>query len=372
MSHRPKRGFTLIELLVVIAIIAVLIALLLPAVQAAREAARRAQCVNNLKQIGLALHNYHSSIDSFPLGKSAGPVNATCQYDKWTEWGAHALLLPYMEQSPIYNSINFAWNAGHDSNNQSPNAVNSTAYMVKINAFLCPSDNNAPQSGNIVSYRSSRGTTPWPYGNTAVNMPCIPMGQTTNMPYFGNRTTGMFGELVAYGIRDCQDGTSNTIAFTESLVGDVQNVNTRRNNSVTGVSGANIQINGNPILDVSILGVQGIIPYLQACSTAMQSGTNISNGSGSRWGFADSGVSMMNTIVPPNASQFRWNSCRFDCGGCGPDSAAFSNAQSNHPGGVNVLMSDGSCKFIKDSVNMLSWWALGTRANGEVISSDAY
>ena len=97
MTCRPRRGFTLIELLVVIAIIAVLIALLLPAVQSAREAARRAQCVNNLKQIGLAMHNYHQSINSLPWGD--GPW--------WIEWSAHTLLLPYIEQGPIYNAINF-------------------------------------------------------------------------------------------------------------------------------------------------------------------------------------------------------------------------------------------------------------------------
>ena len=97
MVSRIRRGFTLIELLVVIAIIAVLIALLLPAVQAAREAARRAQCTNNLKQIGLALHNYHSAVNSFPWGD--GPW--------WIEWSAHTLLLPYMEQTPIYNALNF-------------------------------------------------------------------------------------------------------------------------------------------------------------------------------------------------------------------------------------------------------------------------
>src|SRR5271170_4462901 len=118
MHKRLRPGFTLIELLVVIAIIAVLIALLLPAVQAAREAARRAQCTNNLKQIGLALHNYHTSIDKFPMACSknplwgAGDTDGDWGYGRWTGWSAQALLLGYMEQNPLYNAANFALGPG--------------------------------------------------------------------------------------------------------------------------------------------------------------------------------------------------------------------------------------------------------------------
>jgi len=109
-GRSAARGFTLIELLVVIAIIAVLIALLLPAVQAAREAARRAQCVNNLKQLGLGMHNYHSSLDCFPMGASASFYNydgSGAKYTTWNNWSAHALMLNYLEQGPLYNAINF-------------------------------------------------------------------------------------------------------------------------------------------------------------------------------------------------------------------------------------------------------------------------
>src|SRR5437773_809625 len=127
-TARSPRGFTLIELLVVIAIIAVIIALLLPAVQSAREAARRAQCVNNLKQIGLAIHNYHSSVNSLPWGD--GPW--------WIEWSAHTLLLPYIEQGPIYNAINFvdlgAPFYGQGMPNDNP--VNTTAEYRVISGFL--------------------------------------------------------------------------------------------------------------------------------------------------------------------------------------------------------------------------------------------
>src|SRR4051795_7219477 len=107
MKSRTRRGFTLIELLVVIAIIAVLIALLLPAVQAAREAARRSQCINNLKQLGLGLHNYHQALGVFPLGNAVAYSDPGVQTE-WGTWSAQAFLLPYMEQQPIYNSMNFA------------------------------------------------------------------------------------------------------------------------------------------------------------------------------------------------------------------------------------------------------------------------
>ena len=119
MSRHSRRGFTLIELLVVIAIIAVLIALLLPAVQAAREAARRSQCVNNLKQIGLAAHNYHSSNNTFAQGGSAGPYTfpyATTGFPNWDGWSSLAVMMPYLEQSALYSSINFNYNPGWTGN----------------------------------------------------------------------------------------------------------------------------------------------------------------------------------------------------------------------------------------------------------------
>jgi len=156
MRTKPRRGFTLIELLVVIAIIAVLIALLLPAVQAAREAARRSQCVNNLKQIGLAMHNYHSTINSFPLGASSNPQSPG-SYASWANWSAQALLLGYMEQTAIYNAINFSY-APEWSGNPAY-AINSTAYLSVINTYLCPSDGNAGKNGFINSYAASEGTS---------------------------------------------------------------------------------------------------------------------------------------------------------------------------------------------------------------------
>src|SRR3954453_2842142 len=125
---RGIRGFTLIELLVVIAIIGVLVALLLPAVQAAREAARRSQCSNNLKQIGLGLHNYHSTHDKFPIGGSCNQGGLNCT--SWDGMSAAAQMLPFLEQQPLYSSINFYWAAS--------NALNQTAKVTFVNGFACP------------------------------------------------------------------------------------------------------------------------------------------------------------------------------------------------------------------------------------------
>src|SRR5262249_40657958 len=160
-STRP--GFTLIELLVVIAIIAVLIALLLPAVQAAREAGRRAQCVNNLKQFGLALNNYESACSVFPFGQGADYMNTLPSAPVYARWSAHSQILPYMEQSTLWNAINFSLppetpdpgalgmmaGMGMFAPYLDPNRANSTVFSVSMNVFLCPSDSAGPASSGF-------------------------------------------------------------------------------------------------------------------------------------------------------------------------------------------------------------------------------
>ena len=194
MNRTARRGFTLIELLVVIAIIAVLIALLLPAVQAAREAARRAQCINNLKQMGLALHNYHSAIGSFPMTSTAAysspPPSSPV---KWGTWGAHALMLPYLEQTPIYNAINFDWTSWQGMGGP----INHTVFVTKINSYMCPSDGLVGQD-NLTNYFGSVGTT---------------VGFLNNA-----NSTGFYAYNRTYSIANLTDGTSNTIAYSEALV----------------------------------------------------------------------------------------------------------------------------------------------------------
>jgi prepilin-type N-terminal cleavage/methylation domain-containing protein/prepilin-type processing-associated H-X9-DG protein len=349
-----RRGFTLIELLVVIAIIAVLIALLLPAVQAAREAARRAQCVNNLKQIGLGLHNYHQSNNSFPLGASLAPYNLGATHT-WSNWGANALLLNYMEQTPLYNSINFSWSpepytepTPQDQGYQSTGGfINSTAYNSKVAVFLCPSDGNAGQV-NINSYHGSVGTS------------------TYNVPG-SSGTSGLFTFQRVYSIADITDGTSNTVAYAEALVGD-PNVSAPRRANGTGNVGTNAASNK---LDITAVGLANLTTDLQACTNKFKT-VFYADDRGYRWGAGIVGYALFNTVMTPNGGgQYKWNGCRVDC--CVQMQAAhYLPTTSNHPGGVNVLFADGSVKFVKDAVSYQTWWALGTRAGGEVISSDQY
>ena len=362
-TGRPRSGFTLIELLVVIAIIGVLIALLLPAVQAAREAARRSQCTNNLKQIGLAMHNYHSTNTVFPMGSSMGPANVGQNNAGWTEWSAHALMLPYLEQTAVYNAINFKWAGGYGIASQ----INRTGYNARIAAFLCPSDGTAGKR-NSNSYYASVGTTTHSWWGGEDNGHYPPQWKAVY------DVTGLFTKYQSYGVRDVTDGTSNTVAFSEGMVGGTTQDNSRRNlrrNGVTGVSLPSGVYNLPYAFDASA-NIVNVRKGLLTCTAAWKSGSNITRNVGQFWGWGDTGMTMFNTIVPPNSTQYPWHSCRNGCGGCSPDSSTFVNATSNHAGGCKVLFADGGVRFIKSSVNMLTWMQIGTKANGEVVSSNSY
>lgn len=369
----PHRGFTLIELLVVIAIIAVLIALLLPAVQSAREAARRIQCVNNLKQIGLALHNYHDANLVFPLGGStrndSNNVNDNC-----LPW--RAMILAQMEGGTLYNNFNFNLNPTSPANTYDKGAWY-TIWVTIPNSFLCPSDGKNgnglmslgsyatgqgiftqadqstpidPKTGlptqvvAVTNYVGSwgdnyaggplNGGLPWetyPGNNLLPGQPRIgyfgywgtPYGPPPGWVKGEGGLRGIFDYAFSQvvGIQGITDGTSNTLMAGESLPEMRANLAFYVNNGATAGTTVPISYNSN-----------AIPPNSPGCNPAIWEGN------------------------PPG--------CRF--------SAAAEGFKSRHPGGANFVMCDGSVKFLKSSISMPTYCALGSRAGGEVISADSY
>ncbi len=367
MRRRSERaGFTLIELLVVIAIIAVLIALLLPAVQAAREAARRAQCVNNLKQLGLAMHNYHASINALPWG--SGPWG-------WNDWSSHVMFLPYIEQTTLYNAINFA--AGCADGNCGN--INTTAVYRQLSVLLCPSDTDrltTAQGHN--NYMGNAGSAPnsfygWNGSQGALGPfagvfefvgvecdPTTPPGQC----YGVNGQSGFW-----LGFRDITDGLSNTAAFSERVKGIFSNNSTKYDGLQPSASFVNVSSVANDGVTDAQPG-----PFYKVCSSfSLGNSANITSGaldnqdsSGARWDVGYAPDTRYVHVMPPN-NPIQCDSQDDDAG----RQSAYG-ATSRHSGGVNTLMCDGSVKFIKSTVSVQTYWALGTRANNEVIDASGY
>jgi len=352
-----RRAFTLIELLVVIAIIAVLIALLLPAVQAAREAARRSQCVNNLKQLGLAAHNYHSTNNALPAMQL---YNSNTCSGGWS-FGWAAALLPNLEQVSLFNSANYSFGGDH--------ATNTTVSYSQVASFVCPSDSQAkrPQSPwGSINYTANMGgpgviktwsgTVVPAYTVCPFSSPGLWWGESANMACFG--------------FESVSDGLSNTGLFSERLRGLAGGspVFPGGPDAKRGIwiidTGATPPDSGSPALALQMISTCRAVPSTKASDN--------SNLSGAYWSFTypwHGVVSSYSHFAGPNTMTCVGNSTLDPAWG---GRTAMLPPSSGHSGGVNVCMTDGSVKFLKDTVNLPTWWALGTRNGGEVISADAY
>jgi prepilin-type N-terminal cleavage/methylation domain-containing protein/prepilin-type processing-associated H-X9-DG protein len=394
-DRRP--GFTLIELLVVIAIIAVLIGLLLPAVQAAREAARRIQCVNNMKQIGLAVHDYNSAYGAFPptatIASPAPPQpwnNAGPGYI-WQDEGVLCRVLPFLEQGPDYNSINIIFGVRGDTSG-CPNGpgcwndgvidksvwagdwgrINLTANITYVNTFLCPSDGHNGGNNEFLLVGQNRLICTTDYYWNVGTARFFAAGGKVNGPSYSPGALDGNGNQIAnnvINIAAISDGTSNTAMMSESL----------QSNSGQQADGLGMVYSGpngpDPTTFTSTPG--GIPPDWQAAQYC-QNTAGLAQQYWWKGEFALSGGHNIysHTQTPNRRSCYWFNVNSYPQQSSWQDYAGGTQtmvaASSNHPGGVNVLFADGSVKFIKNTVNYVPWYAIATVAGGEVVSADSF
>jgi prepilin-type N-terminal cleavage/methylation domain-containing protein/prepilin-type processing-associated H-X9-DG protein len=328
-----RAGFTVVELLVVIGIIGVLIGLLLPAVQSSREAARRVQCLNNLRQIGIAIQNYHGDNGCYP---SRFTGSGRRHYGGF--YSIHVRLLPYLDQASTYSSVNFAigtWPM--DSLHAKPptklatlNPANATAMGVQISVFLCPSDGGPmARAGN--SYRGCVGVGP-AYALSA---------------HKSDSGNGLFPDTGMTSMSQVPDGLSHTAAFSERLRGSGPGGRVDPTRDV-------YQMIASFAVDADTL--------LQACRLAARSDNpDVDVTSGRTWFWTGREHTLYNHAEAPNG---KIPDCAY--GGSIPRDG-MATARSWHPGGVNVLMGDGSIRFAEETITLPVWRGFGTRNGGELV-----
>ena len=338
--RRARRAFTLVELLVVIAIIGILVALLLPAVQAAREAGRRMSCSNNLKQIGIAIHNYHDTKKVFPIDVGWNPVTR----DRRGQFSNKVMMLPYLEANTNFDRTD---ENGHPWNPQGwgPNvAVNRVAHSPRLSVFVCPSNPHesrygAPKGFGNFTYSINIGTNPTTRSD----------GKHDGFASF--QGTG-FPVDQLLGFKNLNDGASNTVAYAEIMIDSGEdNRNARLFKGATVMNWVNCS---NPV------------DCRQKCVDNWNTRNIIGGsrqgmrGSAWAWSFMGAGSTYTHTMAPNEPSCHNRNST--DWGG-----NSMMAAGSAHPGGVKVLLADGSVRFIQDTIDYTAWLAIGTRNGGEVV-----
>lgn len=326
----PRSGFTLIELLVVVSIISLLLQLLLVATQEAREAARRFSCANNLKQIGLALANYESTLGAYPFGVGGGGPK-----DLVARWSPQSQLLPFMEQQPLFNSLNFSsvsW-----MKDTPIGLLNNTALKTVVSGFLCPSDPDEigdqedPLWTAHNSYRANAGTLPYNLLNDSPDRRGL-----NNGPFYYQSSTRSASVV---------DGLSNTAFFSERCLGTPEFI--------------------DPLADYYFQSKGA----LEACRTSPGLTARFSGNlewSGQRWADGNVFYTRYHHILTPLSP-----SCLLG-GSQDYNSPVLVSSTSRHPGGVNLLLGDGSVRFAKETISLSVWQALGTVSGGEVIGQDSF